>query len=72
MFSPSKSRIRNLQSIGRSSENQISKKCAHYMILRDDLKHKEKKIIHWNIMKKELGSTRKRFPLFTYHIQLKT
>ena len=71
--SPSKSRIRNLQSIGRGLRKSNFKKMATLYDVADDLKHKEKKnytLEHYEervrIYKEE------RFPLATYHIQLKT
>ena len=71
--SPSKSRIRNLQSIGRGLRKSNLKKMATLYDIADDLKHKEKKnytLEHYEervrVYKEE------RFPLATYHIQLKT
>ena len=71
--SPSKSRIRNLQSIGRGLRKSNFKKMATLYDVADDLKHKEKKnytLEHYEervrIYKEE------RFPLATYHIKLKT
>ena len=71
--SPSKSRIRNLQSIGRGLRKSNLKKMATLYDIADDLKHKEKKnytLEHYEervrVYKEE------RFPLVTYHIQLKT
>ena len=71
--SPSKSRIRNLQSIGRGLRKSNLKKMATLYDIADDLKYKEKKnytLEHYEervrVYKEE------RFPLATYHIQLKT
>ena len=71
--SPSKSRIRNLQSIGRGLRKSNLKKMATLYDIADDLKHKEKKnytLEHYEervrVYKEES------FPLATYHIQLKT
>ena len=71
--SPSKSRIRNLQSIGRGLRKSNFKKIATLYDIADDLKFKEKKnytLEHYEervrVYKEE------RFPLATYHIQLKT
>ena len=71
--SPSKSRIRNLQSIGRGLRKSNFKKMATLYDVADDMKYKEKKnytLEHYEervrIYKEE------RFPLATYHIQLKT
>ena len=71
--SPSKSRIRNLQSIGRGLRKSNLKKMATLYDIADDLKHKEKKnytLEHYEervrVYKEE------RFPLATYHIQLIT
>jgi len=71
--SPSKSRIRNLQSIGRGLRKSNFKKMATLYDVADDMKYKEKKnytLEHYEervrIYKEE------RFPLATYHIKLKT
>ena len=70
--SPSKSRIRNLQSIGRGLRKSNFKKMATLYDVADDMKYKEKKnytLEHYEervrIYKEE------RFPLATYHIKLK-
>ena len=71
--SPSKSRIRNLQSIGRALRKSEKKHIATLYDIADDLKFKNKKnytLEHFEERTKVYKE--ERFPLSTYHIQLKT
>ena len=51
--SPSKSRIRNLQSIGRGLRLSDKKEIALYMILRMIYRIKKRKTTLWSILRKE-------------------
>ena len=69
--SPSKSRIRNLQSIGRGLRLSEKKKLL-YMIL-DDLSYKEKKNYTLDHFEERVKVYKEEeFTWSTYHIQLKT
>ena len=71
--SPSKSRIRNLQSIGRGLRLSDKKEIATLYDIADDLKFKNKKNYTLEHFEERVKTYKEEnFPLATYHIQLKT
>ena len=71
--SPSKSRIRNLQSIGRGLRLSDKKDIATLYDIADDLKFKNKKNYTLEHFEERVKTYKEEnFPLATYHIQLKT
>ena len=71
--SPSKSRIRNLQSIGRGLRLSDKKEIATLYDIADDLSHKEKKNYTLEHFEERVKVYKEeQFSLSTYHIQLKT
>lgn len=71
--SPSKSRIRNLQSIGRGLRLSDKKEIATLYDIADDLKFKNKKNYTLEHFEERIKTYKEeKFPLATYHIQLKT
>tara|TARA_B100001939_G_scaffold344123_1_gene357975 strand:- start:466 stop:1914 length:1449 start_codon:yes stop_codon:yes gene_type:complete len=71
--SPSKSRIRNLQSIGRGLRLSDKKEIATLYDIADDLSHKEKKNYTLEHFEERVRVYKEEeFNLSTYHIQLKT
>ena len=71
--SPTKSRIRNLQSIGRGLRKSKEKNVATLYDIADDLKHGEKKNYTLRHFEERIEIYKEeKFPLHTYHLQLKT
>ena len=71
--SPSKSRIRNLQSIGRGLRLSDKKEIATLYDIADDLIFKNKKNYTLEHFEERVKTYKEEnFPLATYHIQLKT
>ena len=70
--SPSKSRIRNLQSIGRGLRTSDTKKSANLYDIADDLTHKERKNYTLNhFMERIKIYTSEKFPYHIYTIPIK-
>ena len=71
--SPTKSRIRNLQSIGRGLRKSKEKNVATLYDIADDLKHGERKNYTLGHFEERVKIYKEeKFPLHTYHLQLKT
>ena len=71
--SPTKSRIRNLQSIGRGLRKSKEKNVATLYDIADDLKYGEKKNYTLRHFEERIEIYKEeKFPLHTYHLQLKT
>ena len=70
--SPSKSRIRNLQSIGRGLRKSKTKDIAKLFDIADDLKYKQKKNYTLDHFEERMKIYKEEnFPVATYHVQLK-
>ena len=71
--STTKSRIRNLQSIGRGLRKSKEKNVATLYDIADDLKHGEKKNYTLRHFEERIEIYKEeKFPFHTYHLQLKT
>ena len=71
--SPTKSRIRNLQSIGRGLRKSAKKNIATLYDIADDLSYKEKKNYTLDHFEERLEIYKdEKFPFRTYKIALKT
>ena len=71
--SPTKSRIRNLQSIGRGLRKSAKKDVATLYDIADDLSYKEKKNYTMDHFEERVEIYKdEKFPLHTYRIALKT